>query len=330
MKLIRITGVLAVTLLATGSLYAYLLVSAQASTKATSYQAVADNLIGDPVKGAYVGITGGCTACHTDFSTGGKPMAGGVPIKTPFGTFYSSNITSDKNAGIGNWTIDEFLAAMTLGLSPDNEHYFPAFPYTSYTVMSVPDLVDLKAWLDTVDPVATQAPGHDITWPASFRPGLLLWKAMFFDSSRPGKTRNSGGSRNTVKTIKTDITSNTNSASTANVANHILDRGSYLVNGPGHCAECHSPRNLLGGLSSRSLTGNSRGPDGESVPGISSMDLSIWSVEDLELFLEVGITPTGDFTGGHMTDVIDYGTGLLTAADRTSIAHYLLSNANKP
>jgi len=86
----------------------------------------------------------------------------------------------------------------------------------------------------------------------------------------------------------------------------------------------------LGGLTSRSLTGNSRGPDGESVPGITAADLSEWSVEDLELFLEVGITLTGDFTGGHMADVIEYGTGQLSGEDRTSIAQYLLSEANNP
>jgi len=195
---------------------------------------------------------GGCIACHTNFDDGGDPLAGGVSITTPFGTFYSPNITSDENAGIGKWTGDDFLIAMSVGLSPDDEHYFPAFPYTAYSVMSVQELVDLKAWLDTVEPVATKAPDHDIAW------------------------------------------------------------------------------HLLRGLTNRSLTGNSRGPDGESVPGITSVDLSQWSVEDLELFLEVGITLSGDFTGGHMTDVIEYGTGQMSSEDRTSIAQYLLSEANNP
>ena len=145
--------------------------------------------------------------------------------------------------------------------------------------------------------MTTPAPIHDIPWPLSLRPSLVPWKALYF---------------NPLRKIDTE------------------DRGAYLVNGPAHCAECHSPRNLLGGLSERALSGNKRGPEGESVPGISSANLSEWTVEDLELFLEVGITPSGDFTGGHMADVIEFSTGLLTADDRTAIANYLLSEDNKP
>jgi len=297
MKSFRLLSGLTIALLVAGCTYAYLLVNDQASIKITSLLAESEHINGDSKRGEYVAIIGGCIACHTNIDDGGEPLAGGVSITTPFGTFYSPNITSDENAGIGKWTSDEFLIAMSVGLSPDDAHYFPAFPYTAYSVMSVQELVDLKAWLDTVEPVATKAPDHDIAWLFSARAGLLLWKALFFDPLR-----------------------------TTNTA----DRGSYLVNGPGHCAECHSPRNLLGGLTNRSLTGNSRGPDGESVPGITSVDLSQWSVEDLELFLEVGITLSGDFTGGHMTDVIEYGTGQMSSEDRTSIAQYLLSEENNP
>ena len=297
MKSLRLLSGLTIALLVAGCTFAYLQVNDLESKKIRALLAESERISGDSKRGEYVAIMGGCIACHTNFDDGGEPLAGGVPIKTPFGTFYSPNITSDPNAGIGQWTIDDFLIAMSVGLSPDDKHYFPAFPYTAYSVMSVQELVDLKAWLDTVEPVTTKAPDHDVVWPISLRPGLLLWKALFFNPLRTTDT---------------------------------VDRGSYLVNGPGHCAECHSPRNRLGGLTSRSLTGNSRGPDGESVPGITAADLSEWSVEDLELFLEVGITLTGDFTGGHMADVIEYGTGQLSGEDRTSIAQYLLSEANNP
>lgn len=295
MKPLRLVIALLIALLVAGCTYAYLRVNDQTSIKINSLRAESKNLSGDSKRGEYVAFMGGCIACHTNIDDGGDMLAGGVPIKTPFGTFYSPNITSDLNAGIGKWTTEEFLIAMTAGVSPEQEHYFPVFPYTAYSVTTTQDLIDLKAWLDTVEPVSTQSPDHDLIWPFSIRSGLFLWKAMFFDP---------------LTTIDT------------------ASRGSYLVNGPGHCAECHSPRNLVGGLTSRSMSGNSRGPDGESVPGITPEDLSTWSVEDIELFLEVGITPTGDFTGGHMTDVIEYGTSELTNEDRTSIAEYLLSKEN--
>lgn len=297
MKIVRLFISLTMTILIVGSAYSYLQVNKDASTKIQSLLEKSAGMVGDPTRGEYVATMSGCIACHTKHADKGVTLAGGVPIKTPFGTFYSPNITSDATAGIGQWTTEEFLTAMSVGLSPESEHYFPAFPYTAYSVMLAQDLVDLKAWLDTVEPVATKAPEHDLAWPFSARAGLFFWKALYFDPLR------------TIDPI---------------------DRGSYLVNGPGHCAECHAPRNLWGGLTKRALTGNARGPEGESVPGITSEHLSKWSIEDLELFLEVGITLSGDFTGGHMTDVIEYGTAQLSGQDRRSISHYLLSEANNP
>ncbi len=255
----------------------------------------AQELSADVSRGEYVAYMGGCIACHSHYTAGGKTLAGGVPINTQFGTFYSPNITGDEAAGIGAWSTADFIQAMVVGVSPDSQHYYPSFPYTSYTVMSAQDLVDLKAWLDTVEPVAIKAPTHTIAWPFSIRGNLIFWKALFFDYSR------------------TDT---------------ISPRGRYLVEGPGHCAECHSPRNLLGGYATRSLIGNQNGPDGQSVPDITATALSDWTVEDLELFLEVGILVNGDFTGGHMADVIEYSTGLLTASDRREMAQFLLSGEN--
>ncbi|MGQ7843261.1 c-type cytochrome [Granulosicoccus sp. 3-233] len=253
------------------------------------------SLTGDTREGEYVAHTAGCVACHTDASNGGSFLAGGVAFNTPFGTLYSPNITSDSRTGIGDWSLTEFATAMLAGVSPEGEHYYPAFPYTSYSVMSDQELVDLKAWLDTVEPVSQVTPRHDLVWPLSNRSSMLGWKALFFDPDREIQT---------------------------------TDRGGYLVNGPGHCAECHASRNRLGGVADRALVGNLRGPDGQSVPGITASDLRNWTQEDMELFLEVGILPDGDFSGGHMTDVIEYSTGLLTLEDRQAIARYLLSGAN--
>ena len=238
-------------------------------------------LTGDAKRGAYVAITGGCIACHTDTDNGGALLAGGPPIATPFGTFYAPNITSDVTAGIGGWTIDDFTRALLLGRSPSNAHYYPAFPYTSYTAMSDQDIVDLKAWLDGVEPIPVPAPQHSVVWPFSNRALMIGWKVLFFD---------------------TDL------------QNEPSMRGSYLVRGPGHCAECHAARNMLGGVTRRSLSGNARGPDNHPVPGITHQDLSEWTFEDLTFFLEIGMTPDGDFTGGHMVQVIEYSTGKLNPA----------------
>ncbi len=297
MKALVLTGGLAIAIFVIGSVYAIFTFDSRESDRLDALVSDGARISGDAERGKYVATMGGCIACHTDISNSGKTLAGGVPIATPFGTFYSPNITSDINVGIGAWSDGDFLKAMTLGRSPSGEHYYPAFPYPSYSAMTMQDLIDLKSWLDTVEPVAQTALSHDVMWPLSMRSVLIFWKALFFDPSRSiGST----------------------------------DRGEYLVEGPLHCAECHASRNLLGGLGNRALAGNKRGPDGESVPGILKTDLLEWTIEDLELFLEVGITPSGDFTGGHMADVIEFGTGQLTANDRVAIARYLLSEANQP
>ena len=141
------------------------------------------NLKGEPDRGAYVAIAGGCVVCHTDKENGGEILAGGAPLPTPFGTFHAPNITSHPQAGIGNWTLGEFVKAMVVGRSPDGAHYYPVFPYTSYTAMSPQDLVDLKSWLDTVEPVSSNAAPHEISWPFSLRVLLVGWKAMFFNTA---------------------------------------------------------------------------------------------------------------------------------------------------
>ncbi len=271
--------------------------NARTNARRIALQQNTQHLKGDASRGEYVATMAGCIACHTDYENDGLPLAGGVALETPFGTFYSPNITSDTTAGIGSWTETDFINALSAGIAPDGSHYYPAFPYTSYSVMDEQDIIDLKAWLVTVDPVASSAPNHNIAWPVSIRTTLVFWKALFFNATREVDT------------------------------NH---RGDYLVNGPAHCSECHSPRNVLGGLSTRVLSGNKRGPEGHSVPAITKADLADWTTEDITLFLEVGITPSGDFSGGHMADVIEYSTGLLTAGDRAAIADYLLSEETTP
>ncbi|MEM7042107.1 MAG: cytochrome c [Pseudomonadota bacterium] len=256
---------------------------------------------GDPARGEYVMAMGGCVACHTDEKNGGGLLAGGRALATPFGTFYSSNITPDPDAGIGGWTTGEFVRAMREGLSPDGQHYFPAFPYPSYAKMTDQDLIDLKAHLDTVDVVGEPVRAHDLGFPFNLRQTLAGWKLLFFDGERFAPDPNRSESWN---------------------------RGAYLVQGPGHCGECHTPRNALGGADdSRYLAGNPFGAEGKSTPNITPHESGIadWSATDIAFALESGLTPDYDSFGAGMGEVVKEATSKLTAEDREAIAEYLLS-----
>ena len=250
---------------------------------------------GDANNGEYIAHIAGCIVCHTDYAEDGALLAGGVVIETPFGQFITPNISMSKQAGIGGWSDEQFAKAVLLGLDEAGKHYYPAFPYNAYTNMSAQDIADLFAWIKTVTPSDSLNKPHQLSVIARYRTPIGAWKALYFKPK---------------------------------ASDALDDRGAYLVNGPTHCAECHSPRNRLGGITNNTMSGNSRGPDGESVPGISATDLEQWAIEDIDLFLEVGVTPSGDSSGGHMADVIEYNTSFLTAEDRLAIARYLKSEDN--
>lgn len=256
---------------------------------------------GDPARGDYVLRMGGCIACHTDQKNGGAFLAGGRALKTEFGTFYSSNITPDDDAGIGGWSTGAFVRALKEGLSPGGQHYYPAFPYPSYAKMSEQDLIDLKAYLDTVEPVSQAVRAHDLGFPFNIRPILAGWKLLFFDDSP--FTPDPGHSES-------------------------WNRGAYLVQGPAHCGECHSPRNVLGGPDrGRYLAGNPVGAEGKAVPNITPHETGIgdWSAADIAFALESGLTPDYDSFGSGMGEVVKDSTSKLTKEDRDAIAEYLLS-----
>jgi mono/diheme cytochrome c family protein len=257
---------------------------------------------GDPARGEYVLRLGGCVTCHTDEKNRGAFLAGGRALGSPYGTFYTSNITPDPATGIGGWSTADFVRAMTEGVSPDGHPYFPAFPYTSYTKMRLDDLVDLKAYLDTVEPVANPVPDHDLRFPFGFRPMLRGWQLLFFEKGtfQPDPARSD-----------------------------TWNRGAYIVNGPGHCAECHTPRNALGGRQDdRFLAGTRDGPDGKPVPNITPHPedgIGGWSKTDLTFALKTSILPDGDVLGGAMAEVVDDATSHWTDQDREAVAEYLLS-----
>lgn len=257
---------------------------------------------GDPVRGEYVLATGGCVACHTA-ENGGAFLAGGRELKTDFGSFFSPNITPDPETGIGGWSDEDFIKALREGVSPKGAHYYPSFPYTSYARMTVQDIVDLKAYLDSIPAVRNPVPAHDLAFPFNIRMSMIGWKLLFFDDAPFAPDPSKSAEWN---------------------------RGAYLVTGPGHCGECHSPRNFIGVVDSdRALSGNKNGPEGDAVPNITpgAGGIGDWSTDDIVSALEIGLLPDGDFMGGSMTEVVEDNTSKLTAEDREAIALYLTSLA---
>jgi mono/diheme cytochrome c family protein len=200
--------------------------------------------------------------------------------------------------GIGRWSEADFVTALLKGTSPDGQHYFPAFPYASYQHATVEDIRDLFAYLKTLAPVAGKPRDHDVPFPFNIRRNVGVWKWLFMD----GKPYTADASH---------------SAS--------WNRGAYLVNGLGHCAECHSPRNFLGGIVEAQRFAGGPNPEGEGwVPNITQKRLAEWSAKDIAYFLETGQTPDGDTAGGSMARVIR-NTSQLPPEDRAAIAEYLKS-----
>ena len=244
-------------------------------------------------------FAGGCTSCHTTPNQNDKSrLGGGVALKSPFGTFYAPNISPDRNDGIGTWSEADFVTAMTKGTSPSGQHYFPAFPYPSYQRMRVSDLRDLFAYIKTLPAVQGKVRDHDVPFPFNIRRGVGVWKFLFLDG----------------EPFMPDLRQST-----------AWNRGAYLINGPGHCAECHSPRNLLGGIvRGQRFAGGPSADGGGWVPNITQQSLKSWTEEQIARLLETGDTPTGDSVGGEMGKVVG-NTKNLSAADRAAMAAYLKS-----
>jgi mono/diheme cytochrome c family protein len=253
-------------------------------------------------RGEYIFNAAGCLGCHTDTKNNGKPLAGGRALPTPFGTFYSPNITPDRQTGIGAWSDSDFIRALREGVRPDGAYFFPVFPYTSFTGMSDGDIKDLRAYLMSVPAVAQANKPHDVGFPFSWRFLQSGWRLMNFT---PGP-------------FKSDP------AKPAEV-----NRGAYIVQALAHCGECHTPRNFMGGLkTSLAYAGTPDGPEGERVPNITphpTTGLGKWSPGDLTDLLKSGMTPDGDFVGSSMAEVVRNTTGKLSDDDLKAIMAYLRS-----
>jgi mono/diheme cytochrome c family protein len=248
--------------------------------------------LGEVDNGQRIFNAGGCSSCH------GADLGGGLEMPSEFGTFLVPNISTDPVYGIGGWTTVQFVNAMMLGVSPTGQHYYPAFPYTSYTRMKVQDVIDLKAFLDLQEPVERQVGQHQVGFPWNLRRGIGLWKILYLKQGA------------VVDSSSKDA---------------LIQQGRYLVEGPGHCGECHTPRDSFGGLQTGWWLAGAPNPDGEGrVPNITPHPdgLKSWSQSDIAYYLESGFLPDYDTVGGSMVEVQE-NMAKLTEQDREAIAAYL-------
>jgi mono/diheme cytochrome c family protein len=257
-------------------------------------------------RGAYLADAADCAACHTDSEHDGRPYAGGRALATPFGTFYSPNITPDPETGVGRWSGAQFLRALHDGVRPDGANLFPVFPYPSFTRITDGDAAAIWAYLRSLPPVRHENRPPELPFPFSWRSLQTVWKRLFFTPGRfhptPGRSAE-------------------------------WNRGAYLVTALAHCGECHTPRNFLGAVEeSRFLAGTAHGPDGRPVPNITAdpdTGIGDWTVSDILGLLADGQMPDTHFVGGAMAEVVK-STSRLTEADRRAIAVYLKSVPPRP
>lgn len=259
----------------------------------------------DPAAGELMFRAGGCASCHAS-PVGGKRargedkllLGGGLELDTPFGAFRVPNISPDLEDGIGAWSMFDFVNAVQRGVSPDGRHYYPAFPYTSYARMRTEDVMDLRAYLDTLPTVAGRAAGHTLAFPWSLRRGIGAWKRWYLDAG---------------PVVAFDSPT------------EAVRRGRDLVEGAGHCGECHTPRDRFGGTIPGRWLAGAPSLDGEGrVPNLTpaGKDISGWSANDIAYYLESGFTPDFDTVGGSMVAVQE-NLAHLDNADRAAIAAYL-------
>lgn len=254
------------------------------------------------IRGEYIYRATGCFGCHTDDKPSASALAGGRALTTPFGTFYTPNITPDPETGIGKWNEQDFIRALRAGLGRNHEQLYPAFPYTSYTLMSDEDMRALWAYIKSRPAAKQQNKPHDLKWFASARPLIKLWKTLYFT---PGAYK-----PDPKKSIS-------------------WNRGAYLVEAMTHCGACHTPRSALGGVrTNMRYAGTRTGPENAVVPNITpdkKTGIGKWSTAELITYLGNGMTPDGDFAGDLMAEVIDNSLQHLHQDDLAAIAEYMQS-----
>ncbi len=260
--------------------------------------------LGDPdlMNGEMVFWTGGCVSCHAAPGSEGDAkltLSGGLALKSPFGTFHVPNISPDEKAGIGTWTLAQFGNAMKRGVSPNGQHLYPAFPYNSYARISDKDINDLFGYLKTLPKSGNVAPPHDLPFPYNIRLALGGWKFLYFNDE--------------PRVVL------------APTVDDKVKRGQYLVEGAGHCGECHTPRDRLGGFVANTWLSGAPNPEGRGrIPNITpgSKTVGSWSQDDIANYLETGFTPDFDTAGGSMAEV-QRNLARLPKPELEAIAAYL-------
>ena len=253
---------------------------------------------GDAKRGEYLAKAAGCLGCHTEAKDNAVPYAGGRALKTPFGTFFGPNITPHPQAGIGKWSEADFVRAMREGRRPDGAHYFPAFPYPSFTKIVDSDLRDLWAYLRSIAPSSRPSEPHDLGFFFRWRFLAGIWKWLFFT---PGPFVADAGK------------------------SAILNRGAYLVEALGHCGECHTPRNFLGAPKKSRFLAGAKMAEGAAAPNLTPERLKKQSDAELKDFLLTAMTPDGDVAAESMAEVVRNTTGQLTPQDLDALVAYLRS-----
>lgn len=258
---------------------------------------VSERLSGDAQAGERVFLAGGCASCHmgTEDDADPKILSGGAAFQTQFGTFYAPNISPDPTQGIGGWTQDAFLNAVMRGVSPDGQHYYPAFPYTSYAKADPQDIADLYAYMMALPADATPSRAHELAFPFSIRRSVGVWKTFYMTQDYA---------------VTGDLTAQET-------------EGRYLAEALAHCAECHTPRDALGGLQTANWFQGAPNPSGDGrIPPLAGEDFT-WTAFDISAYLETGFTPSFDVAGGSMAKVIA-NLGQLDKTELDAIAAYIL------
>ena len=252
-------------------------------------------------RGRLVFLASNCQTCHTDEDNNGPPLAGGRELVSEFGTYYSPNITPDKETGIGNWSDEDFVRALREGVAPDGRYYYPSFPFTSYTMMRRDDMLALKAYLFSLPAVKKKNREHELPLYMRVVPSAMIWNKAYFE---PGEFRPDPGQSDE------------------------WNRGAYLSLAMGHCIECHTPRKGLGIMIEDKLYAGVQDLDGEAVPNITQhrkTGIGRWSVDDLVYFFQTGLTLSGDVTGGKMAGIVDDSLSKLPPEDQRAMAVYFKS-----
>lgn len=255
----------------------------------------------DVANGELIFHAGGCTSCHAAPGAKGEDklkLAGGLELNTDFGIFRVPNISPDPETGIGGWSMLDFVNALKRGVSPSGAHYYPSFPYSSYTRMRMEDMIDLKGFLDTLPPVSNQVAGHDLGFPFSIRRGVGVWKFLYFSDAPVLQLAD---------------------------ASDPVKRGQYLAEGPGHCGECHTSRDLMGGLKKSLWFSGAPNPEGKgTIPNITSGPGGLeWSESEIVDAFKTGFKPDFSDTLGGSMGAVQENLAHLPDGDLQAIAAYL-------